>query len=228
MPTVIAETDDVLVIDKPAGLIVHSDGRTIEPSVADWVLENYPTLRDVGEPWISPQGETIALPGIVHRLDRGTSGVMLIAKTNEVYAYLKNEFKERRVEKTYLAYVYGEMEAEEGRIVAEIARTTTPPKRWYAKPREESDVRAAITDWKLLKKLEDASYIEVHPKTGRTHQIRVHLASIGHSIVGDPLYALDHPPAPRMYLHASSITLTLPGGKKPTFTALLPQDFFVQ
>ena len=223
MPTVIAETDEVLVIDKPAGLIVHSDGRTVESSVADWVLQNYPELRDVGEPWISPQGETIPLPGIVHRLDRGTSGVMLIAKTAQAYAYLKNEFKARRVEKTYLAYVYGQMETEEGRIVAEIARSSTPPKKWYAKPCEESDVRAAITDWKLLKKLDDASYIEVNPKTGRTHQIRVHLESIGHPVVGDPLYA-DRSPASRMYLHSSAIALTL-SGKAVTFTAPLPPDF---
>src|SRR3989338_11403456 len=97
---VIFEDDSILVLDKPAGLIVHSDGRTQEPSLADWILERYPALASVGKPWISPQGEKILLPGIVHRLDRTTSGVMLIAKTNEMYRYLKQQFRERKIEKT--------------------------------------------------------------------------------------------------------------------------------
>ena len=253
MPKIIAETADVLVVNKPAGLIVHSDGRTKEPTLSDWILKEYPALEHVGEPWVSPQGETIILPGIVHRLDRSTSGVMLIAKTPEAYAYLKNEFKERRVEKTYLAYVHGRME-EQGRIVAEIMRAEiflagTPalenpsgvakrapsakrPKHWYARPTDESDKRAAITDWKLLKNLAETAYIEVRPRTGRTHQIRVHLSSINHPVVGDPLYSGDRAsseevlsPAGRMYLHASTISLTLPDGQTPTFQAPLPPDF---
>ncbi len=228
MPRVISETDDLLVLDKPAGLIVHSDGRTKEPSVAEWILDNYPKLRDVGEPWISPQGEKILLPGIVHRLDRTTSGVLLIAKTQEMYEYLKQQFKERKIEKYYLAYVWGHMEAEEGEIVAEIMRSSTPPKKWYARPCERTDKRAAITKWKLLEKREiegePVSYIEAQPLTGRTHQIRVHFASIGHPIVGDPLYG-DREAKGRVCLHASRITLTLPNGQKATFEAPSPTDF---
>lgn len=228
MPAVIAETDELLVLDKPAGLIVHSDGRTAEPSVADWILKNYPALAGVGEPWVSPQGEHVSLRGMVHRLDRTTSGILLVAKTDAMYAYLKNEFKSRRVGKVYLAYVYGHMEPE-GRIVAEIMRTSESPRRWYARPCEETDKRAAVTDWKLLKNLaEDAAYIEVRPRTGRTHQIRVHLASIGHPIVGDHLYAADRAPIlgfTRPALHAHGISLTLPDGQKATFTAPLPPDF---
>lgn len=231
-PQVLAETDEVLAIDKPAGLIVHSDGRTVEPSVAEWLLEQYPELASVGEPWISPQGERVLLQGLVHRLDRTTSGVMIIAKTAEVYAYLKNEFKERRVEKLYRAFVYGHMELEKGKIVAEIMRSAEPPRRWYARACEESDKRAAITEWRLLKKLEEpggeaASYIEAEPKTGRTHQIRVHLASIGHPVVADHLYAPDHAPIlgfTRPALHAYHISLEL-SGARATFTAPLPQDF---
>ena len=250
---VIAETDELLVLNKPAGLIVHSDGRTEESSVADWILENYPALKDVGESWTSPQGEIIPLRGIAHRLDRGTSGVLLVAKTDEMYAYLKNEFKERRVEKVYRAYVYGRMEAESGRIVAEIAKGTpvarfattlgfskvdesakkiSAPKKWYAKPCDESDVRAAITDWKLIENLPDqnAAYLELRPRTGRTHQIRVHLASIGHAVVGDPLYSTDKAPskpAERMLLHASQLTLTLPNTPPQSFTAPLPSHFVI-
>lgn len=227
MPTVIAETDELLVLDKPAGLIVHSDGRTKEPSVADWILQKYPALLSVGEPWMSPQGEHIPLPGIVHRLDRTTSGILLVAKTQEAYVYLKNEFKERRVEKVYRAFVYGHMEQEAGKVVAEVMRTSEIPKKWYARPCEESDKRTAITGWELLKQLEEAAYLEVRPRTGRTHQIRVHLASIGHAIVADHLYSPDRPPIlgfQRPALHAYGISLTL-SGQKATFTAPLPADF---
>ncbi len=246
MPTIIAETDEVLVVNKPAGLIVHSDGRTQESTLAEWILKEYPALLSVGEPWISPQGESVILPGIVHRLDRTTSGVLLIAKTMETYAYLKNEFKERRVEKIYRAVVYGLIAAEKGRIVAEIMRSRETPKRWYARVCDEGEKpstgadqrsigRAAITEWRLLKRLSDpeteesASYLEVRPKTGRTHQIRVHFASIGHPVVADHLYAPERKPILRFSrpaLHAYSISLVLKG-KKETFVAPLPDDFHV-
>ena len=231
-----------MALDKPAGLIVHSDGRTQEPSLAQWLLREYPALERVGEPWISPQGERVLLPGIVHRLDRTTSGVIIVAKTPEMYAYLKNEFKERRVEKVYRAFVYGHMETAQGKIVAEIMRTKKLPRKWYARACEETDNRAAITEWSLIKHLADpntgepASYVEVRPLTGRTHQIRVHFASIGHPIVADHLYRGDRAsseevlrPAGRMCfarpaLHAYSISLVLKG-KKETFVAPLPDDF---
>ncbi|HEY4516315.1 MAG TPA: RluA family pseudouridine synthase [Candidatus Paceibacterota bacterium] len=244
MVSIIAETDEVLVLNKPAGLIVHSDGRTEEPSLADWIVEHYPALADVGEPWLSPQGERVLLPGIAHRLDRTTSGVMLIAKTPEMYAYLKQEFKERRVEKVYRAFVHGRMEQEEGRIVAEIVRSSEPPRRWYARQCDEGDKRAAITDWLLIKNLDstnghsnvlqnvamtaEAAYIEVRPKTGRTHQIRVHFASVAHPLVADHLYSGDRPPIlgfTRPALHAYSVSLHLPNGDAATFTAPLPSDW---
>ena len=248
---VIAETDEILALDKPAGLIVHSDGRTRESSLAAWIAKEYPELASVGESWISPQGEHVPLAGVVHRLDRTTSGIILVAKTQDAYTYLKNEFKERRVEKIYRAFVYGHMGAAEGKIVAEIARSSEPPKRWYARVCEEKDRRAAITEWRLLKHLTDpatgesVSYVEVQPKTGRTHQIRVHLASISHPIVADHIYAPDlhresasdsksqsfraAERAPifgfeRPALHAYSISLILKG-EKATFIAPLPDDF---
>ena len=212
-------------MDKPAGLIVHSDGRTEEPSVAAWLLERYPALADVGEPWVSPQGERVPLAGIVHRLDRATSGALLVAKTREMWAYLKEEFKARRIAKTYHAYVYGEMEEKEETIIAELMRSSEPRRRWYARPTTLEDGRAAITDWKLLKNLKGTAYLQLHPQTGRTHQLRVHLASIGHPVIGDPLYAPGHPPASRMFLHASSLSFVLPSGLPQTFAAPLPPDF---
>jgi len=121
-PNVLYEDDDVVVIDKPAGLIVHSDGRTEEPSVAEWAARAYPAMTDVGESWTSPQGEVVPRPGIVHRLDRSTSGVMVLAKTAEAHAFLKAEFQDRRAKKEYRAFVYGRPRESRGTIEAEIVR----------------------------------------------------------------------------------------------------------
>lgn len=217
-PHIIEENEWLIAIDKPAGLIVHSDGRTEEPTLVDWLLERWPLLVDVGEPWLSPQGETIPRPGIVHRLDRTTSGVMLVAKTAEAWEYLRAEFKARRVEKKYLALVHGALTGE-GRISAEIDKGGTP-KKWFAKDCPPDSKRAAITDWRSLDAREVTTLVEAMPKTGRTHQLRVHFAHIGHPIVGDPLYASGMPDRfGRVMLHAHTIALSLPSGERGTFVS---------
>jgi 23S rRNA pseudouridine1911/1915/1917 synthase len=233
-PQILVETQDIIAVDKPAGLIAHSDGRTEEPSLAEWLIARCPFLAEVGEPWVSPQGESVRVGGLVHRLDRGTSGILVAAKSNEIFAYLRSEFRARRVEKTYHAYVYGHMDAAVGRIVAEIARSGGQPKRWYAHMCEEADARAAITNWKLVENTadpatgEDAALLELTPETGRTHQIRVHLASIQHPIVADHLYAAERPSIlgfERLALHASRIALTLPSGERVEYEVSLASDF---
>lgn len=234
-PSVLYEDSDVLVLNKPAGLIVHSDGRTEEYSVAAWVLQKYPELSNVGEPWTSPQGEVVPRPGIVHRLDRDTSGVMILAKTPEAYAYLKDQFQNRTTEKTYHAFVYGHPAKENGVIEAEIVRLRTVPPRWgVARAGEEKKHRAAITHWKVLKRGADpktgekVSLMEVEPKTGRTHQIRVHCKYINHPVVCDRLYAPSRPAVlgfSRQALHAFSLSIELPSGVRRSFEAPLPPDF---
>jgi 23S rRNA pseudouridine1911/1915/1917 synthase len=234
-PSVLYEDTDVLVINKPAGLIVHSDGRTEEYSVAAWVLEKYPALEGVGEAWTSPQGVIVPRPGIVHRLDRDTSGVMILAKTPEAYAYLKDQFQNRTTQKTYRAFVYGHPAANSGVIEAEIVRIRTVPPRWgVARAGEEKKHRAAITHWKVLgrgvdpKTGERVSSLEVQPKTGRTHQIRVHLKYINHPVVCDRLYAPGRPAVlgfSRQALHAFALSIELPSGELRSFEAPLPLDF---
>jgi 23S rRNA pseudouridine1911/1915/1917 synthase len=230
-PTILYEDAHIVVIDKPAGLIVHSDGRTVEPSVAEWVLEHFPETKDVGEPWTSPQGTLVPRPGIVHRLDRTTSGVMVLARTREAHAFLKKQFQDRTVRKEYLATVYGEPKENGGRIEKEIVRIKSVPPRWGVSRGEENKKRAAVTDWQVVRRflLDGESYtlLSVSPKTGRTHQIRVHLKAIGFPIVCDHLYAqgkLCPAGLMRPALHAERLTIFIPEGGERTFSAPLPAD----
>lgn len=233
--SIIYEDNDVLVINKPAGLIVHSDGRTSEPSVAEWVLTHYPQMASVGEPWTSPQGEVVLRPGIVHRLDRDTSGVMILAKTPEAYAFLKEQFQGRTTEKVYRAFTYGHPSSDHGTIEAEIVRIRSMPPRWgAARAGEDKKHRAAVTDWRVLARATDpetnekVALMEARPKTGRTHQIRVHFKHFGHPVVCDKLYANGRPCLigfSRQALHASSLSINLPSGDRRTFEAPLPEDF---
>ena len=232
---ILYEDADVLVINKPAGLIVHSDGRTDEPSVAEWVLDRYPALASVGEPWESPQGERVPRPGIVHRLDRDTSGVMILAKTQETYVFLKEQFQSRTTQKSYRAFVYGHPRADQGTIEAEIVRIRAVPPRWgVARAGEGKKHRAAVTDWRVLTRAVDretgekVALMEALPKTGRTHQIRVHFKHFGHPVVCDKLYAKGKPCLlgfSRQALHAFSLAIDLPSGERRTFEAPLPGDF---
>jgi 23S rRNA pseudouridine1911/1915/1917 synthase len=226
-PSVLYEDNEVLVIDKPAGLIVHSDGRTEEHSVAAWVLEKYPALSDVGEPWTSPQGIAVPRPGIVHRLDRDTSGVLVLAKTPEAYDSLKEQFQNRTTLKTYRAFVYGHPTRDSGVVEAEIVRLRTIPPRWgVARAGEDKKHRAAVTLWNVLKRGidpetgEKVSFMEAAPKTGRTHQIRVHFKHINHPVVCDKLYAAGRSAVlgfSRQALHAFSLAIELPSGERRSF-----------
>lgn len=229
--TVLFENPDVIVIDKPAGLIVHSDGRTEEPSVVDWVLAHYPETKDVGEPWLSPQGFLVPRPGIVHRLDRTTSGVMILAKTQPAYEFLKKQFQDRSTEKEYVAIVYGHPKEEKGKIEREIVRIKSTPPRWGVSHGKENKKRAAITDWRVVARTtaegEPVSVIAAMPKTGRTHQIRVHLKALGYPIICDHLYAPTKAclaGLTRPALHAKRLTLTIPSGEVRTFEAPIPED----
>lgn len=224
---IIFEDNDILVINKPTGLVVHPDGKTEEPSVSEWFGNKYPDSADVGEPIVLKDGGEIKRPGIVHRLDRDTSGVMVLAKTQESFLELKEQFKERGVKKIYNAFVYGEMKEDDGVVDREIGRSSKDFRLWSAQRGARGKMREAVTEYTVLGKASGFSFVEFRPQTGRTHQIRVHAKAINYPIVCDSLYAPKRPCElgfKRTALHALQIELSHKGGKV-TYNAPLPEDF---
>ena len=222
------EDKDIVVINKPAGIVVHSDGKTKEESVSDWIISHYPNTRFVGEPTILSNGETIIRPGIVHRLDRETSGAMLIAKTKEGFNYFKQQFKDRNIEKIYHLFVYGKVKKEDGMISLPIGRSKKDFRMRSAEEGARGELREALTYYRVLKRSNAFSFVEARPKTGRTHQIRVHFKALGYPVVCDKLYAKNRESGlgfKRLALHALSLSFTPLGGKKVVVKAPYPSDF---
>ena len=212
--TIVYEDDDVIVIDKPAGLVVHPAAGHASGTLVNAVLSHAPDLEGIG-------GEV--RPGIVHRLDKDTSGLMIVAKNDRALHLLQEQFKSRTVKKVYLALVEGSVEPREGVIDAPIGRNRNHRKKMAV----TSDGRPARTRYRVKQVFPDppVSLIECYPETGRTHQIRVHFAWRHHPLVGDIIYGkrMPHFDMTRHFLHAASLTLTLPStGETRTFTSPLP------
>lgn len=225
---ILYEDNDTVVINKPAGVMVHPDGFSKEETISDWMLENYPESKDVGEEMTLKNGEVITRPGVVHRLDKDTSGVLILAKTDKAHAHLKEAFKNREVEKEYLAIVYGVPKEKRGSIEASIGRSAQNFKLWSAQRGARGILREATTEYEVVEEGEKFSVLKLFPKTGRTHQLRVHMKYLNYPIVCDKLYAPKRECAlgfSRMALHAKKLKLTLPGGEVKEFEASLPEDF---
>lgn len=231
----IFQNNHYLIVNKPAGLIVHSDGRTEEPTLVDWLLEQYPDIAQVGESWEDDAGALIPRPGIVHRLDRDTSGVMVIAKTQEMFEALKEQFKNHQVQKEYLAYTYGHLKNDTGVIDAPIGKSRSNFRMWSASRGARGQMREAITEYQVLDRFEDAkkhqySYVIFRPQTGRTHQIRVHAKYLNHPLVADTLYAGKNMRKgslgfERQALHAHTLCFKDLQGQEVSYMAPPPQDF---
>lgn len=226
------ETDQYLIINKPSGLMVHGDGRNTEETLADLLLAAYPAIKEVGEPLTLDDGVVVYRPGIVHRLDRETSGVLVIAKTQEMFSHLKEQFKNRTVQKVYRAIVWGRFKEERGYVNEPIGRSKSDFRKWTVARGARGKVRGAETRYRVISELEiagkRASYIEVYPKTGRTHQIRVHMKYVQHPIVCDALYGGKLPCSKdlnRLALHAHQLTFTDLDGKEVTTTSPVPDSF---
>ena len=209
---IIYEDDDLLVIDKPAGLTVHPAPGHPAHTLVNAILARFPRLAALSDS---------LRPGIVHRLDRDTSGVMVVAKNSLAQTKLVEQFKSHSVAKAYLVLVKGRLTPENGVIEAPIGRDPRDRKRMavVAKGRE------ARTEYRVIKYIGDYTLLEVMPETGRTHQIRVHFAAIGYPVVGDKVYGVKSPFLSRQFLHASRLGFRLPStGKYMEFKSELPSD----
>lgn len=228
---VLYEDAHMLAIHKPAGIMVHEDGRGEEPTVVDWLLARAPMARGVGEPGRTPEGAPLERSGVVHRLDRETSGVLVLAKTQDAFTYLKSQFHDHTVEKEYRAFVYGVMKEKWGTINRPIGRSSKDFRRRSAERGARGTLRSAVTHWELIDQSASYAYLTLHPKTGRTHQIRVHLKAIGRPVVGDSLYASktllesDNLGFTRLALHAYRLVITTLDGVRKELCAPLPEDF---
>lgn len=227
-PAIIFENEHLLVIEKPAGLMIHADGRTHVPTLSDWVLARYPTLRDVGGMHTLDSGRYVPRAGILHRIDRETSGVLAIAKDDETFYFLQRQFLDHSVEKVYHAFVRGVPQPQKGVIDLSIGRAKSDFRQWATGMDARGTLRAAVTAYDTLLTEKGYALLELIPKTGRTHQLRVHLKAIGTPILCDKRYrtpcALGFT---RLALHASRLTLTIPSGVRKTFMAPLPHEFLV-
>ena len=219
-PKILYEDQDLLIINKPAGIIVHPTVNNINnPSIASWFLQKNPFVSNVGENQLRP--------GIVHRLDKETSGTLILAKNDFIFNYLKNLFKTREIKKKYIALVKGEIKKEYGIIDLPLMRSKKSPiKRKVVFKKDKGKI--ALTKYKVQKLYKGYTLLEIFPQTGRTHQIRVHLASIGFPVVGDKVYGksekLNELNLSRHFLHAQTISFVLPYGKLVKTEAPLPEE----
>lgn len=215
---IIHQDNNVIVVNKPAGLVVYNRGS--DDSLMEQLITLFPDLAEVG---------TSARYGLVHRLDKETSGVILVARNKESLKFLQKQFQERSIEKKYLGLIHGQIKPTQGRIEGYLARSPQDFRRQKATPLgPESSGRLAQTDYQTLKTWTGYSLLEIRPKTGRIHQIRAQLSWKGHPIVGDRLYQFKNQSGPdclsRMFLHSQSISLTWFDQKIKTFQAPLPKE----
>jgi len=217
---IIYEDKNIVAINKPAGLLIHEAQNMKHETLVDWLIENYPEVKKVGD---DPE----IRPGIVHRLDRDTSGILLIAKNQKTFEYLKKQFQEKKIKKTYLALIEGKINKKSGTIDIPIGRSPKTPTKRLAHKRARGKLREAITEYNVEQEYKEYTLLRVSPKTGRTHQIRVHLKAISKPIVCDKVYTKT-PVCPfglqRHFLHASSLEFSLPQNGKIKLEADLPED----
>lgn len=223
---ILHEDDDVIIIEKPTGIQVHPSSMEKEKTIVNGLLAKFPEIKDVHDDSLG----SFLRPGIVHRLDKETSGLMVVARNMQSLNELKKMFEEREVSKKYTALVLGHPKNKKGVITKPIARSSNYRKQVITGEKTKTKSRGAVTKYKELKKIGNYSLVEAIPLTGRMHQIRIHFFSIDHPVAGDKKYGLriakkwQGPIPERQLLHASEITFKL-FGKKYAFSSPLPYDF---
>ena len=221
---IIYQDENIIVVNKPAGMQVHPSDVEKENTLVNALVVDFSEIKKVHD----GSEDSWMRPGIVHRLDKDTSGAIVVARNQKTFDELKRKFADREMEKNYVALVYGHLKKEAGVVDAPIARSASFKKQKIARGKMKGTARPALTEYKLLKRYQDFDLVEALPKSGRMHQIRVHLSSIGNPIVGDEKYKRKDLSIPvgvkRHLLHAQKLKFEL-NGKKYNFSADLPQDF---
>lgn len=223
---IIYEDEQLFAVNKPSGLVVHADGRTEEETLAELVLARYPELKDVGGLHTLDSERYVPRAGILHRLDRDTSGVIAVAKTDDAFYFFQRQFLDRSIVKTYRAFVAGVPRVPQGTIDLPIGRSRSDFRQWTTGADARGTLRSARSDYEVLASNDVAAFLALRPYTGRTHQLRVHLKAIGYPILCDERYGgvcllgLN-----RLALHALALTLRLLDGTTHTIEAPLPKDF---
>jgi 23S rRNA pseudouridine1911/1915/1917 synthase len=221
---ILYEDENVLVLDKPAGIVVFPEKVGEEKTLIDHLLEKFSSLKNTGQ---TPRY------GIVHRLDKDTSGILLIAKNNQTLDFLQKQFQSGKVVKKYLALVAGTISSDAGVVESLIGRSPRDKRKQKVYLLGDPEVqrkklRKAITEYKVLQKFKNYTLIEASPKTGRKHQIRAHFSYLSHPIAGDKLYSFKDQVSPkgllRQFLHANYLKIELPDGEMKEFFSDLPQD----
>lgn len=219
---IIFENDDFLAVDKPAGLTVHPSSTEPKGTLVNWLLAHYPPIKSIGD--FLADGNI--RPGLVHRLDKETSGVMVVAKNQPTFLWLKKQFTQHRVTKKYITLANGSPQDDSGKIELNIVRSKINPTK-NTTTSSKTIGRRAVTYWKVLRRYPDHTLLEVAPKTGRMHQIRVHLKTRGWPVAGDKKYGsprLDPKHLGRMFLHAEYISFEALSGEKFSFNSPLPAE----
>jgi len=208
-PKIVFEDNDLVVVDKPAGMVVNRAQTTKgQLTLEDWLVQERKILIDRA--------------GIVHRLDKDTSGLLVVAKSDSVHAALADQFRDHRIDRTYEAFVRGVVQHEEGEIDEPVGRAFLNRKRVVVRP---AGGKSAVTYYRVRRRFPRATWLEIKPRTGRTHQIRVHLAHLGYPLLGDSLYGIKSPGIDRQALHASRLGFVHPRTReKLVFEAPLPAD----
>jgi len=210
---ILFEDSSIVVVDKPAGMVVHPAAGNYDGTLVNAILYHCRDLSGIGG---------VIRPGIVHRLDKDTSGLIVVAKTDEAHRELSEQFKQHLVTKVYYAFAFGNFKEDEGLIEAAVGRHPVDRKKMSVYSRRGKE---ALTRWKVLERYGFLSFLEIRIETGRTHQIRVHLQAIGYPVAGDDVYGVPAPPLKRQFVHAAVLGFILPStGKYAEFTSPLPAD----
>lgn len=227
-PKIIAKTKDYLIIDKPAGLLVHATENSTELTLADWLVKKYPEIKKIADSESLARGDLTFRPGIVHRLDKDVSGIMLIARNQAAFDYFKKQFQTKQVKKDYTALVHGELPKDAAAIEFEISRKSGEGKM-ACHPKGSAKGKPAITEYEVERRFKNYTLVKIKPLTGRTNQIRAHFFAINHPIVGDSVFQPRNLKVKnntgRTLLHAAELSFVDFTGIERTYNSATPKEF---